>query len=304
MLQNNKVNLIISIIAAIAIWAYVVVDVNPEEARTIKDIPVKLKNVDTLQDRGLILVQNEVHTVDVVIRGSRSETSRVRARDIEATADIYGYPEGRNNVRVAVTVPEEVTAEVIKPSSVKVRIDSYVTKNIPIKIEYNGEFKENTKPGYISIIPEEMEVSGAASSIDKVSHVSAVVDTGDILDTENTVEVNAVAVNNKGERVSDIDLSQERIEFTSTLCYVKKVPISVPIRGEVDDGYEVTDTKVPKTATIIGIKSQVDKISSLKARSVNINNVTESTEIPIKLALADGVKLVDPESLVLVIEIN
>ncbi len=305
MFQNNKVNLVISIVAAIAIWAYVVVAINPDETRTIKNVQVKLTNVETLEDKGLTIADNENYTVDVVIKGSRSDTTQVTAKDIEATANVFGFPKGENEVRVVVTVPDKVSLQEVKPQFITINVDEYVTVSRPIKIDFNGEFKEGTEPGFVSAIPEEVEVSGAQSIVKNVSYVEANVDSEDVKDSESTIEVKAVPADQKGNPVDGLTLSQDKIAITSTLCYVKTVPLKVPVRGEVSSEYEVTGTKVPDEVTIKGIKSEIDKINKVESRSVNISDITETTEIPLRFNFPDKVELAESsENISMTVEIS
>ncbi len=291
MFQNNKVNLIISIVAAIIIWAYVAIGINPNETRTIKNIPVTLKNVDSLEDRDLTIIEGENYTVDVVIRGSRYDTSHVTAKNIKATADVFGYPKGESEVRVAVTVPDSVIREQIDPSSITVKIDEYVTTSKPIKVQYNGGFKNNTEPVLISTTPEELEISGAKSYVKKVSYIEASVSNADVGDTEDTVDIKAVPVDKNGDRISHITLSQNRIDVKSVLFYTKSVPLKVPVKGKAAKGYEMSSMEVPDSVTLKGIKAQLDTIDELNARTINLNNLNKTTVIPLKFSLPDNVEL-------------
>ena len=305
MLQNNKVNLIISIIAALAIWAYVVVEINPDEDKTIKNVPVELKNVETLQERGLTIVSDQDYTVDVVIRGSRSEIAQVNAGDIEATADVFGYPKGENDVRVVVSVPDNVTREETNPPTIAIEVDELVTASKPIRLRYEGNFQENTEPGFVTVVPEEIEVSGARSAVKDVTHIEAVINSEDVEDRETTIEADAVPVNKKNNTVRGLQLSQDKISVTATLCHIKTVPLEVPMKGKVPEDYEVTSRQVPEEVTIKGVKNQLDKIDRLKAKTVNLNNIEETTEIPLRFNLPDRVELAEEsQNISVIIEIS
>lgn len=305
MFQNNKVNLVISIVAAIVIWAYVVIAVNPVKDTIIRNVPVKLTNVDTLQDRGLTVTSDEEYTVDVTIKGARSEITQVTADDIEATADLFGYPKGNHDIKVLVTTPDNVTREDVKPDSVNVSIDEYVSVSKPVKVGFDGEFKNNTEPGFVSVLPEELEVAGAKSVVEKVSYVEALVDSEDVEDEEQTIEVEPRPVNEEGEIVDGLQMSQESIAVDCTLCYVKTVPLEVPVKGKVDSSLEVTEQTAPDTVTIKGIKEQIDKITKIKARTVDISDISETTEIPLEISLPDQVELAESSSDInLVVEIS
>jgi len=305
MLQNNKINLIISILAAIAIWVYVVVEITPDENRTIRNVPVTLTNIDSLEERGLALTGDDDFSVDVVIRGSRSDISQISTDDIEATANVFGYPEGEHDLRVVVTVPDKVNLVDIRPSMITITIDKYVTASKPIQIKYEGEFANNTEPGFITMVPEEMEVTGAESVIDTVSSVVAMINSDDVKDVETTVDARAIPINDAGEPIDGVNLSQENVSVTLTLTHLKTVGLRVPIEGEAAEGFEVATTKFPNEITIRGVKAQLDNISYIEADAIDISNFSETTEIYLSFNLPNRIKIIDDlDNFSIIIEIQ
>ena len=62
MLENKKVNIILALIVAIVLWAYVLGEVNPETTVTVKDVPINFLNQDMLEDTGYTILA-AVHIV-------------------------------------------------------------------------------------------------------------------------------------------------------------------------------------------------------------------------------------------------
>jgi len=54
-MQNKFVRIALSVVIAIALWAYVITTVSPESEDTFYDIPVSYQN-DVLEERGLMIV--------------------------------------------------------------------------------------------------------------------------------------------------------------------------------------------------------------------------------------------------------
>lgn len=305
MFQNNKVNVVISIVVAIVLWSYVFFEINPTQNVTISEVPVKIIGVEELQKRDLTIVGNEEYTVDVKIRGPRSDITQVAAGDIEATADVANFTKGRNDIKVMVRVPDNVTREEVKPSTISVKVEEYVTSERPVRIEYEGTFSENTEPGFDSVSTSNIEISGASSQVKKVSYIKALVNSDDVKNEEQVIKTKVIPVDKSGNEISNIDLSQQTVDVTTTLCHIKTVPLEVPVKGKVDSDYEVSSQKIPETVEIKGIKSQLDKINKIKAKSININNIKKSTEIPIEIDLPEKVELTDKsKDLKAVIEIS
>lgn len=305
MFQNNKVNLIISIVAAIGLWAYVFFEINPTKTKTLSDVPVKMVGLSELQERDLTVKDDDDYTVTVKIKGPRSEVSQVAASDVEATVDVSSFTEGDNDVKVKVSVPESVRIEDVNPTTVLIVIEEYVTVSKSVNVKFEGTFEDNTEPGFVSRNPETIEVSGAKSLVNNVDHVQAVVKSSNVKEEESTQKVIPAPVDKSGEIIDGLTLSDKSVDVKSTLCYLKTVPLEVPIEGEVDPELEVTAQKVPETIRIKGIKSQIETIKNVKAESINISNIKETTEIPIEVNLPKNVEVTkDIDSLVVVIEIS
>lgn len=305
MFQNNKFNLVISIVAAIGLWAYVFFEINPVKDKTISDVPVKLVGINELQDRGLTVRQDEEFIVNVKIKGPRSEVTQIKATDVEATADVSTFTEGKNDVKVNVTVPESVSKEDIEPSTINITIEEYVTESRTVEVKFEGVFEEDAEPGFVSRNPDIIEVSGAKSLVKKVAKVQTVVKSESVKEEEQNIETTPSPVDKEGNTVNGLTLSTKSVDVKCTLCFLKTVPLKVPIEGEVDSEYEVTDQKVPDSVRIKGVKSQINSINSLVANTINIDNINETSEIPVVLNLPENVEVAkESENLVVVIEIS
>ena len=42
MLSNKKFNIVLSLLIAVGLWAYVIGETNPQDTRTFRDIPIQL----------------------------------------------------------------------------------------------------------------------------------------------------------------------------------------------------------------------------------------------------------------------
>ena len=69
MLENKKLNMIISLLIAISLWAFVIGEVNPEASRSYRDIPIRFVNQETLEQSDLAVYTVSQRTVNVTLRG-------------------------------------------------------------------------------------------------------------------------------------------------------------------------------------------------------------------------------------------
>ncbi len=106
MIQNKTMNLIISLLLSVALWIYVVGEVNPETTKKYDGIKIEFTNEESLAQNGLALLDPGVLTVDVTVEGKRSAVNGVKEEDIGVTADLTGRQKGKNSIHLEVKLPE------------------------------------------------------------------------------------------------------------------------------------------------------------------------------------------------------
>jgi YbbR domain-containing protein len=290
-LKSNKLNVLISIVAALVIWTYVSMAINPPTTKTFRGVPVELVNMETLADRGLTVDKSLAYTVDIEVRGTRSEINEIDNSQFKATADLTGYPKGVNSVKVNVTVPNGVEWLQTKPENINVAIEDLVEVTKPVQVSYEDDFPSDVEPGFISVTPEEIEVAGTEAAVESIDHINISVPKGALSEEAKTVAIEPIAVDRNGEPSYNVALSSEVVELTATLLKIKEVPLTVETVGESPENVEVTQIDVPKTVTIKGTAATLEKITSLTAAPINLAEITGTVEIKLKVNLPENVEL-------------
>jgi len=295
MFENNKLNLLISIVAAICIWIYVTLMINPEVDAQIKNIPVELINLESIRDRGLTVSGAENFTVDVTVLGPRSEVSELTAADFKATADMTGYPKGVVNVKVRVVGPSDATLSQVNPETVSVEVVDLITVTKPVRVEYSEVFAKGTEPGFVTVMPDEMEVSGTAEYVDSIDYIRAQVPAGALSEQMTTLSLDPVPISKTGLPVDmdEVELSQDVVQMSATLCTVKSVLLNFDMIGEVPENVQVTGMSVPRNIMVRGTKEAVDGLTEVFAKDIDLSKLTETVEIAIEPYLPEGVEVSD-----------
>ena len=63
MLRNKNIVRILSLLIAVVLWAYVMGEINPETTIKFKNINVEILNQESLEDRGLALIEDRKSVV-------------------------------------------------------------------------------------------------------------------------------------------------------------------------------------------------------------------------------------------------
>ena len=295
MLKNNKLNLLISIVCAIVLWAYITTVVNPDTERTISGIPVELTNIEALNYRGYTVNEGIQYAVDLAVRGSRSEIGKLTQADFQATADMTGYRKGTVKVPVNVLLPTNIELVQIRPADITVEVLNLITVNKPVRLEYAEIFPRGLEPGSISITPEEMEISGIADVVDSIDYISAHVPEGILSEEVSTLRLDVVAIDKEGEPVYNVRLSQSSVEVTVALYMTKIVPLHIETIGEPNENAEITALGIPRFITIRGARTAIEDVDKIEGRPIDLSNITYTEEISIEpyLLLPEGVEMAE-----------
>ncbi|HML36829.1 MAG TPA: CdaR family protein [Bacillota bacterium] len=290
MRMSNTFLKIASLIVAIFMWAYVIQVTNPTKTGVIQDVPVQLLNEESLAARGLALSGEANYTVDVKVEARKGDLTKLARGDFIANADLYGYSMGKNYIPVTVTAPDTAKVLGVDPIKINVVIEELVEVPKPIKVSFTGQFDDGIEAGEIKTQPGEILVSGAKSEVGAVAYIRAEVSSSKLSEKESTIQTKAEAVNNSGDVVSNVRLSSSYINVTAKLSSVKEVPLSVEITGAVAPIYEVTNMEVPDNIKIKGSSDVIAGITELTAKPVDISSVSNTSRIPLEIALPKGVE--------------
>ena len=298
MLRNNKLNLLISIVCAVVLWAFITTVVNPDTEATISGVQVELVNADSLNDRGFTVAavaEGFKYTVDVTVTGSRSEVAKLRPEDFKATADMAGYRKGTHSVPVSIIMPNNIEFVQLRSDTISVEVVDYITVFKPVQLVFEEEFEYGMEPGFVTIIPEEMEVSGIAEAVDIVDFIQAFVPAGALTEEMNTFRMDVVAIDKEGGPVYNVGLSQPSVEISGVLCATKRVPLNVDTIGDPNESIQVTDMYIPSYVTVRGAAEDLDEITVLEGSPIDLSSITSTAEIPIGeiLRLPENIELAD-----------
>nr|WP_315023739.1 CdaR family protein [uncultured Aminipila sp.] len=291
MLQNKNFTKLLSLVLAIFLWVYVIAVENPPTKVKIPNVPIKLVNVESLNQRGLAISSDEDYFMDIVIEGTRSDVLKISANDIIATADVFGYGVGENYIPVTVTLPDSVSVADQKTTRLTINIEELVSVYKPVNVIFNGAIDPKLEATVLNITPEEVEVKGAKSRVASVKSVNAAIDVSQLTGKSQVFTAELSTVDSKGQSVKNIKLSSDTADIEAAVDQIKEVPLEVAVLGEVDKAYQVTNMNVPQKVKIKGLKEDLEKISKVTADPIDISKVTATTEIPLSVKLPKGVML-------------
>jgi len=294
---NNTMTKVLSAIIAIVLWMYVIGEVNPIIVSEIKNVEVKLVNVDKLNQSGLVVMGQDYYAVNVKVKGRRSDVINISSSEVNAIADMSGYNKGENRVPVDVNFSGNLDIETINPIQIKVTLDEVVKRPKPIQVEFSG----SAAFGYIHGMPvlkqPEILVSGPETYVKSVDHAIATIQLNNTSkDVEQSASIRLVDV--EGSEVLGVESDVSYVDISVPILRLRNVPIDVATVGNPAEGYEIVSVvQIPAKVDIMGREEVINNIDSLYAEEILLEGISETTEIPIRLTLPEGVQLVDSTKL-------
>ena len=288
--REKTFNIIISIITALLLWAYVISQVNPSTTQVIDNVPVELLNLQSLTSRELAVAGSTEYTVDVVIEGTRADIAALDEKEIIAQADLFGWSEGTNYIPVTVEVPEEVDLVEIRSDKIEVNIETLIAVSKPVEIVYTGTLSEDSEVGGVEIKPEQIEITGAKSDVQEIDKVQVPIAIESLTEEGSIIQAEVIPVNQAGVAVDNVNLSAVYVDVFAAVYELKEVALDVSFVGSPGDGYGA-ETKVPDTIWIKGPASALKEIETVATADVDLAEIPEGGTVALSVILPEKVEL-------------
>ncbi len=290
MLSNKRFTIILSLVIAICIWGYVIGETNPVDTRTFRSVPIQLVNEESLQEKGLAVLETSDTEMNITIIGTRADISGISEREIAATVNLADAAKGENELKIDLHIPDSVEIENKSLNKITVIVEESRSKKVDVEVDYQGSFAEDEEPITVDMSRESVVVSGPVSQVDKVSYVRAVVGAGKVTDQPESIKCGLTPVNKSGAEVKSVNLSAQSVTVTAELAKTKTVPLDVPVVDNSSDLY-TRNVSAPEEITIKGRSSDLEAIDSISAQSVDISDITENTSITLTPILPENVQV-------------
>lgn len=283
----------LSIVLAVALWAYVQVEYDPEKSTTFHNLPINLVGEDVLESRGLMVSSVTPDGVSITFHGATSalrtltqnrptlsvDLSRISAAGEYSIVPSIGYPSN---------VPQSSLTNNRSVSNVTVTVVALSSREIPVEGTFVGEVAEGYQAGELSITPASITISGEEEKVRQVAR--AVVEVGgEKLTSTFTGELPITLLDSTGNQISS---GEVRCSTTSALVVLPVVVVKeVPLRVDLIYGGGATKEYVkceiePKTISVAGEAEDIENLDEIWLGEINLSKVfTTTTEtFPINLS--------------------
>lgn len=298
-MKSKIISIVLSAVIAFALWTYVITTVSPESEESFYDIPVTFQN-DILEERGLMIV-SETPTVDLRLKGNRSDLNELNASNITILVDLAGVQApGTQMVDYDVNFPGNIPSNAIEtlsqnPNILQLKVENKIKKPVPIKLD----FMDTAVPeGYIAdkenpVIDISMvEVVGPQSVVENIDHALIQVDLSQkvesiigqfeyVLCDAESVPVDAAM----------ITTNVESVNLSIKIQRMKEIPLILKVNdggGATKDDCVIVLSR--ETVWVSGSENRLRDLESIELGTVDLAQLQkESNTLEFDIILPDGV---------------
>ncbi len=279
---------IFSVVAAIILWFYVVdVQTTTEEA-TIYSVPVEIENF--ISAEGLDIISGRDHTVDVVVRGTKTDILDLLQSDIYASVNMDGINSAGNyKLDVNVTAPKGISVVSKTISSITIGVDRTTSKSIPIIVNAEYSIAEDIyEQGDPILSADTVYIQGPEKLVDSVVKAEARVNL-EQLESKVSARVALVPVDESGNDVSSpyLKLKESFVNVTIPVYKIASVRVE-PVFYDINYAYDYEI--LPKTIRIKGDATTVDNIEKIFTVPIT---ATDPRLVVTRFNLPDGITAYD-----------
>lgn len=269
--SRKVVTMLISLLAAVLLWLYVVTAIAPEVTTNVSNIPINIDGTVILDNRNLMIVDQDVTSVALDISTSRANVSKLNANSIRvnANAGSLDHP-GQFPLSCTVIYPDtvrdsEVSTVRISPAVVNVTVAEKKEISLPVKLNWTGSMKEGFlfDTENVEIEPRSVTVSGPAEEIAKIAECEV---DYDVTSLEDSV-VETVPLSFRDAEGETLELSElitvSDTQASVTLPVLRTKTLSLKLELREGGGVTAENAEITLTPETITVKGAAEVINAL-----------------------------------------
>lgn len=295
--KNKKDKIIVTVVCivlSIGLWIYITNVENKIRSTEINKIPVEIINQDSLKNLNLTLAPNQELYVNLKVEGNTSNINKIKKSDFKIQVDLneYVWKKGDNKVPVSIVdYPISVSIKNNNTLTALIKIEELKEKTMTIESQIQvtpieGYFVSDTEISQSSI-----KVKGPESLIDKVNKI--VVRDSILNASENVVKsYQPLAIDKDGNVIEGVELSLSEVNIEVKINKGKSVKLISNTIGELKDGLKITSIELERDSVeIIGPSNILEGIKEIKTSDIDLNSITEDTEVFLEVIGVDGISI-------------
>lgn len=298
--SKKAVQIIGSILIAIALWLYVDNVQARKVTMNVNDVPVEFSGENSaLADKGLMLLSGYDTKIDLKLRGARNVLYRLKGSKVRIVADTSSInATGTQTLSYRVVYPDNISSTAVAVDSassytVTVTVGELSTKDVEIRCDMVGELAKGYVADTLILDPAVLTLRGQRDDLINVSYAKI---TMNLNDSDKSI-VNAYAFTLYD--YNDIPISNDNIRPAVKLIQAnlpvrttKEVPLKLDFVEAVGSTLShMTYTIQPEKVTLSGSKDALAQIDSIILGTVYLQDLGNSQTLTFTITAPEHTKL-------------
>ena len=280
--RRKALQVIASILVAIAVWVYVDVEKAPDRTKTIRDIPVEFSGESTtLADKNLMLLSGYDTTVDLTIKGTKRELVKINKDNVRLVASTSSIDSvGVHTLRWDVVYPDGVQSSALSVDwaskyKVTVTVGELYTKEVPVNCVVTGTVADGYFTGETVLDPTTLVLRGQRDDLLNVAYAKLTVDISDA--TRSVIQTESVQLYDNDDNPvdnSNIRTNASLIQAKVPVLTTKEVSLAVELSGVPGSaGQSIKTTITPSSVRLIGEADVLENIDEIVLATLYIEDL-------------------------------
>ena len=270
MFQGRKIiTILVSLIGSVLLWIYVVTNITPEMNFHVSSIPVSIDGMSVLEERGLVITEQSNESLDLDIKTSRDNLSKLNKSTISIRADVSKIPEpGEYTLNCVVSFPDTVRSSnvvILRKSEITVKVERLEKKSFDIVLKTTGSVKEGYlfEAANVVLDPEQVLVTGLQEEIDRIAEVIVRFDISHLEETDYPT-LQLVFLDEQGNELEFSEHTSFSVTQTTLTLPVYRTK-TIQLKLSYVEGGGVTEENVSAVLSpeSIDVKGRADKIDPM-----------------------------------------
>ena len=298
-MKSKILTAILSLILAIAIWAYVVTVVSPNSDVKYSNIPVSIQGEAQLHEMGYMVTDMDVTEVDLRLEGNRRDLEKLRSSDIRLTVDVSRNPSAgvhKLPFSIGFTGNADDSAFNIlskEPGTIRVTLEPRISKAIPVEIQYVGSVDNEFMADKENVVKdiEQINIVGPQSEVDQIAKAVVSVDLNGRNKTLSEAYSYAMC-DEDGNLVNTklVTADADQVNVTLKIVRVKEIKLVLTIvegGGATIDNTEITIS--PETIWVSGDDNLLEGLEQIELGTVDLGDISEDKSFTLPIKLPEGI---------------
>ncbi len=280
--RRKVLQVIASILVAIAVWVYVDVEKAPDRTKTIRDIPVEFSGESTtLADKNLMLLSGYDTTVDLTIKGPKRELVKISKDNVRLVASTSSIDSvGVHTLRWDPIYPDGVqssalTVDWASKYKVTVTVGELYTKEVPVNCTVTGQVADGYFTGETVLDPTSLVLRGQRDDLLNVAYAKLTVDISGA--TRSVIQTESVQLYDNDDNPvdnSNIRTNASLIQAKVPVLTTKEVSLAVELSGVPGvAGQSIKTTVSPTSVRLIGEADVLENINEIVLATLYIEDL-------------------------------